>query len=147
MQRDSLDTDLMAVVGQLRRSVRRQVRRDWPHRPLVESEVELLRLVHDRPGLRVQEAAASLGLAPNTVSTLVGRLTAKGLLKRQQDAVDGRAARLALTVEATRRLTAWRDRRQQIVGEAIDRLDPADRVAIERALPSLGRLLEAVERS
>jgi DNA-binding MarR family transcriptional regulator len=82
--------ELMRVVGQLRRSVRRRVRQDWPHAPLPETHLELLRLVHDRPGLRVQEAAGALRLAPNTVSTLVNRLVAAGLLERRRDRRDGR---------------------------------------------------------
>jgi DNA-binding MarR family transcriptional regulator len=135
----------MGAVGQLRRAVRRQVRQGFPHRPLVESEVELVRLVHDRPGLRIQEAAATLGLAPNTVSTLVTGLTRKGLLERRRDYQDGRAARLALTAEATRRIAAWRDRREQIVAEAILRLAPEDRASIRGAVPSLYRLIEQVE--
>lgn len=132
--------NLMRVVGHLRRTVRRRVRRDWPHRPLLESELELLRLIQARPGLRVQEAASALGVAPNTVSTLVGRLSALGLLQRLTDPKDGRAARLRLTAAATRRFTAWRDRRQQLVSAGMSSLGEADRRSIVRALPALQRL-------
>ena len=40
----------------------------------------------------VAEAARSLGLAANTVSTLVGRLTVAGLIERTDDPADRRAA-------------------------------------------------------
>src|SRR4029434_10808697 len=80
--------DLMRVVGQLRRSVRRRVRQDWPHAPLPETHLELLGLVSERPGLRVQEAPGALRLAPNTVSTLVNKLVAAGLLERRRDRRD-----------------------------------------------------------
>ena len=89
--------DLMRVVGQLRRSVRRRVRQDWPHAPLPETHLELLRLVHDRPGLRVQEAAGALRLAPNTVSTLVNRLVAAGLVRRERCEDDRRGWFAVLT--------------------------------------------------
>ena len=138
--------DLMRVVGQLRRSVRRRVRQDWPHAPLPETHLELLRLVHDRPGLRVQEAAGALRLAPNTVSTLVNRLVAAGLLERRRDRRDGRAARLHLTGAAVQRIAAWRDRRQALVAQAMDTLPAADREAIAGALPALRRLADALER-
>src|SRR5262245_33383701 len=126
--------ELMALVGTLRRSVRRIVRQDWPHRPLTESEVEVLRLLRGRPGLRVREAAAALSLAPNTVSTLVGRLVDQGLLERRDDERDGRAARLYLSAAAARRIAAWRDRRQHVIERAMERLSREDRAAIARAL-------------
>lgn len=141
----SPSAELMDVVGTLRRSVRRIVRQDWPHRPLTESEVEVLRLLRARPGLRVREAAAALSLAPNTVSTLVGRLVDQDLLERREDERDGRAARLSLSAAAARRIAAWRDRRQHVIERALGRLPEADRQAIARALPALGRLAREVE--
>ena len=137
--------ELMEIVGLLRRTVRRRVRRDWPHRPLPESEGELLRLVHDRPGTRVQDAAAAIGVAPNTVSTLVRRLTERGLIARRADPDDARAARLEVTPAAKRRIADWRDRRQQMVGEELGGLDPDDRRAIAAALPALRRLVDGLE--
>jgi DNA-binding MarR family transcriptional regulator len=138
--------DLMGVVGQLRRSVRRRVRQDWPHPPLPEAHLELLRLVGERPGLRVQEAAGALRLAPNTVSTLVNKLVAAGLLERRRDHSDRRAARLHLSRAAVQRMAAWRDRRQALVTEAMATLAAADRQAIAGALPALRRLADALER-
>ena len=138
--------DLMRVVGQLRRSVRRRVRQDWPHAPLPETHLELLRLVSERPGLRVQEAAGALRLAPNTVSTLVNKLVSAGLLERRRDRRDGRAARLHLTRAAVQRIAAWRDRRQALVAQAMGTLAAADREAIAGALPALRRLADALER-
>jgi len=138
--------DLMRVVGQLRRSVRRRVRQDWPHAPLPETHLELLRLVSERPGLRVQEAAGALRLAPNTVSTLVNKLVSAGLLERRRDRRDGRAARLHLTGAAVQRIAAWRRSRQALVAQAMDTLAAADREAIAGALPALRRLADALDR-
>jgi DNA-binding MarR family transcriptional regulator len=137
-------SDLMELTGQLRRSVRRLVRRHWPHEPLTPSAVELVRLLDANPGLRVREAATALGLVPNTVSTLVGVLSARGLIARTLDERDARAARLFLTPAAKGRVADWRDRRAQIVGEALDRLDPGERRAIHAALPAIRRLLSEV---
>jgi DNA-binding MarR family transcriptional regulator len=138
--------DLMEVVGQLRRSVRRRVRQDWPHAPLPEAHLELLRLVAERPGLRVQEAAGALRLAPNTVSTLVNKLAGAGLLERRRDRRDGRAAQLHLSGAAVERMAAWRDRRQALVVHALGSLAQADRDAVAGALPALRRLADALER-
>ena len=138
-------SDLIELSGQLRRSVRRLVRRHWPHEPLTPSAVELVRLLDSNPGLRVREAATALGLVPNTVSTLVGVLSARGLIARRSDERDARAARLFLTPTAKGRVADWRDRRTQIVEDAFARLDPEQRRAIHAALPALRRLLNEVE--
>jgi DNA-binding MarR family transcriptional regulator len=136
--------ELMEVVLHLRRGVRRRVHRGWSYRPLTDSEVELVVLLHERPGTRVGEAAEALGLVPNTVSTLVGRLVDAGLLSRRPDPDDARAARLELTPAARRRIADRRDRRRQVVQRAMAELDPEDRRAIEAALPALHRLSELV---
>jgi DNA-binding MarR family transcriptional regulator len=137
--------ELMQIVSRLRRTVRRRVRRDWPHRPLVESELELLRLVGEQPGVRVLDAASALGVAPNTVSTLVGRLTVAGLLERRVDPEDARAARLFLTRAARRRFADWRDRRQGVVGEAFRSLSGNEQLALAAAIPALRRLADRLE--
>jgi len=62
--------------------------------PLPETQLEILRLVNRRPGIRIHDVAAELGLASNTVSTLVHSLTAAGFVDRLSDAGDGRVARL-----------------------------------------------------
>ncbi len=136
--------ELIEVVGRIRRGVRRRVRRDWPYRPLTESEVELLRLLHDRPGARVGEAAEALGLVPNPVRTLVGRLVDAGLAIRRPDPLDARVARLELTPAARRRIAARRDRRRQVVETGMLGLDEDDVRVIEAALPALRRLSDLV---
>jgi DNA-binding MarR family transcriptional regulator len=137
--------EVLAAVGRVRRTVRRRLRRDWPHAPLPQAQIELLVLLREQPGLRVQEAAAILGLAANTVSTLVGALDAAGLLERRPDPADRRAAALHLSTAAERRLGEWRDRRAALAGTALAGLTPADRAAIAAALPALHRLADALE--
>jgi DNA-binding MarR family transcriptional regulator len=137
--------ELIDLVSSLRRAVRRRIRRDWSQQTLTPAEVELLLLVGDRPGLRVQEAAWGLGVAANTVSTMVGRLTAAGWIERRPDQNDARAARLTVTDAAIQRRAEWRDRRRDLVTRAMDRLDAGDRAAIAQALPAIRRLLVQVE--
>jgi len=102
--------------------------------------MEILRLVDRRPGLRVQDAAAELRLAPNTVSTLVHRLVDAGLVRRVADPDDGRVAHLRLSAAAEQRLRRWRDRRQEILAARLADLDSADRLVVERAVPVLERI-------
>jgi DNA-binding MarR family transcriptional regulator len=138
--------DLMAVLARLRRGVRARVRTDWPHPRLPDAHLELLLVVAGRPGLRVQDAAEALRLAPNTVSTLVNGPALAGLVERRRDPSDGRAVRLHPTGLAEERLAAWRSRRRTIVAGALATMPAADRDAIAGALPALGQLANLVER-
>jgi len=78
------------------------------------------------------------------VSTLVGQLTDRGLLRRTLDASDRRVARLELTAAARRRLERWRDRRSAIGAQAVGDLSPADRRALARAIPVIADIAKAL---
>jgi DNA-binding MarR family transcriptional regulator len=136
---------LAGLVGRLQRGMRRRVRAAVPDPALPQSQVDVLRLLHQEPGLRVQDLAAALGLAPNTASTLVQALVRRGLVERTIDADDRRVARLELTEAARRRLARWRDVRAQVLGQAVALLPEADRAAIGEAVPALTRLAALLE--
>jgi DNA-binding MarR family transcriptional regulator len=141
-----LASDLLTVVGPLQRLLRRRVREDWPLEPLPTAQIDLLRAVASRPGLTVGEVAFELRIAPNTASTLVNQLVAAGLIVRRQDEVDRRSIRLALTAAAEARISAWHDRRQELLHQALDRLNADERAVIAAAMPALRRLREALDR-
>ncbi|MFJ3824046.1 MarR family winged helix-turn-helix transcriptional regulator [Streptomyces nodosus] len=130
-----------ALVG-VQRLIRRRLRRGTTGPRLRGAEVELLRLVAERPGIGVSDAAKELYLAGNSVSTLVNRLAKDGYLLRETDPADRRAARLLPTVAAEARLRDWRERRTALVRGQVARLDEADRKALEAALPALRKLAE-----
>ena len=69
-----LASEMFDVVGRFRRQLRRSVGRGFDATGLTQSQAELLRLVGRQPGISVREAAADLGLVPNTASTLVTKL-------------------------------------------------------------------------
>jgi len=142
-----LSVGLLAVIGPLRRALRRAGRKGIAGESLPTSQAELLRVVRLQPGIGVREAAQQLGVAGNTVSTLVNQLVAAGFLVRRRDPADGRAARLELTPQADRRLALWRDHREQAMGAALDELSARERETLERALPALHKILELVERA
>ena len=106
---------------------------------------ELLRLAARRPGIGVAEAAQELRLAPNSVSTMVSKLAADGLLNRGRVEADGRSVRLTVTEAGAARVEQWKDIRSELAGRALERLSPADRKAIGAAVPALGRLAEQME--
>jgi DNA-binding MarR family transcriptional regulator len=139
--------ELLDAIGSVHRAARRAVRHAWAVEPLPPAQSELLRLAAGRPGITVAEAAAELRLAPNTVSTLVGKLTAAGLLRRSRGPQDGRTALLTVTAAARQRLAQWRDLRADLAGRALAGLSAADRNALATALPALAHLAEGIQAS
>jgi DNA-binding MarR family transcriptional regulator len=101
--------EVLAAISAVRRVTRRAARSAWRAELLPPAQSELLRLAAARPRISVAEAAHELRLAPNTVSTLVGRLTAAGLLGRTRAASDGRSVELTVTGSGALRIAEWRD--------------------------------------
>jgi DNA-binding MarR family transcriptional regulator len=134
--------DLLAAISAVRRTARQTVRRAWRDEPLPTAQSELLRLVADRPGISVAEAARELRLAPNTVSTLVGRLADQDLLGRERAQADGRSVRLRVTRKARRRIADWRDLRADLTQQAMAQLTAEDQGTLAQAVPVLLRLAE-----
>ena len=136
--------ELLAAVGAVRRVARRAVRSSAAG-ALPPARSELLRLAARRPGIGVAEAAQELRLAPNSVSTMVSKLAADGLLNRGRAEADGRSVMLTVTDAGAARVEQWRDIRAELAGRALDRLPLADRQAIRAAVPALSRLAEQME--
>jgi DNA-binding MarR family transcriptional regulator len=147
--RTDLAADLLATAGRFRRQVRRSGGAPRIGSGLPESQAELLRLIGRQPGISVRHAAAELGLAPNTASTLVSRLSADGLLVRTVDPDDRRVGRLRLTDPAQRIADESRAVRRAALGAVLARLDQdqldrlTDGVAV---LAEVTRLLHEEER-
>jgi DNA-binding MarR family transcriptional regulator len=139
--------ELFTSISAIRRAARRSTRQAWTQQPLPPAQSEVLRLAAARPGLTVADAAQELRLAPNTVSTLVGRLAEAGLLKREKSPRDGRTVLLTATDKARRRLAEFRDLRAELAGRALRRMTAADREVLAAAGPALLRLAERMEAS
>jgi DNA-binding MarR family transcriptional regulator len=132
--RTDLVTEVFAVVGRFRRKLRRSAGRGFDATGLTEAQAELLRLVGRRPDISVREAAAELGLAANTASTLVSKLATEGLITRMVDAGDRRVGRLRLTESAQHVADASRAAGRAALSDVLDQLG-ADQVdALARGL-------------
>lgn len=136
---------LLGAISAVRRTTRRAVRHAWQTEPLPVAQGELLRLIARRPGIIVADAAHELRLAPNTVSTLVGRLAEQDLLSRERALPDGRSVRLAVTDKARQRIAEWQDLRAQLASEALAEMTVSDRRALAGAVPAMLRLAERME--
>lgn len=146
-QRDPLTPELAHVLARINRGLRYRTRAARASLDVTHSEAELLRLVKRRPGVRVHDAALELGIASNSVSTLVKALTRAHLLDRVSHPQDGRAACLHLTPQAAEWLTQVGNAREEVIDRALATLEHADRTALSAAIPALGRFAAAVSRS
>jgi DNA-binding MarR family transcriptional regulator len=132
--------EFLDAVSAVRRAARRAVRLTWQTEPLPPAQSELLRLAARMPGLTVAQAAQELRLAPNTVSTLIGKLDRQGLLRRVPSSTDGRSVQLEVTAQARRRLAEWRDLRAELAGGVLAGLSGQDQAALTAAVPAMLRL-------
>ena len=100
----------------------------------------VLKTLADGDGLSMSELALALGVQPPTVTKMVTRMSAQGLLARRAADSDGRLARVYLTDEGRERVAlidrAWK----RLEKEALAGLDDKDR-------KRLRKLLRAVERN
>lgn len=136
---------LFETIGQFRRRVRRSVGPEMGPPGHTRAEGELLRHVRRNPGTTVSAAARDLGMAVNTVSTLVARLVEAGSLARRPDPRDRRVARLRLSDQAASRIETWRDARVAVTAQAMDGLSVAYQRALAAALPVIDRLTGLIE--
>lgn len=143
-QASSLTVDLVKLFARVGRGLRYRTRAAREALAVTQSEGELLRLLDRKPGIRVHDAATELGIASNSVSTLVRQLARAGLLERTADPLDGRAACLRLTPLAAEWVANVGNAREEAIGRALLALDSPDRDLIEAALPALKQFSRAL---
>jgi DNA-binding MarR family transcriptional regulator len=130
----------------LHRVLRRRVRESLTAPALPQAQVEILRLLVREPGIRAREVAESLGLASNTVSTLIQQLSLKGYITREIDSRDRRSARISPTPAAVDRINSWSDKRAALLASAVDTLDDSDYERLAACVPVLEDLAGILER-
>jgi DNA-binding MarR family transcriptional regulator len=105
------------------------------------SQLSALAVVHNEGPLTLGALAEHERVAPPTITKVVAKLEAEGLLQRARDASDGRvilvrttAAGRALVAETRRRKTTW-------LTERIRGLAPDEQARLADALEVLDRLI------
>jgi DNA-binding MarR family transcriptional regulator len=138
---------LTELVTQLRRALRTSIRNDIPWEALPMAQVELLQSLAEAAPARIGDLAGRLHLANSTVSGLIAQMITSGLVQRQTDASDRRAAVVTLTAAGRTQLAEWEAAHGRRIGEAFRQLAEDDRGAISAALPALGRLTQRLNEA
>jgi DNA-binding MarR family transcriptional regulator len=84
-------------IARLRRALRRGARVADPGNTLAVAQLELLTALAEHPGARPGQLARLLNMRPNTVTTIVNALSARGMLDRVTASGDRRAVELTAT--------------------------------------------------
>jgi len=91
--------------------------------------------------MRLSDLGRRLGIAPSTLTRNLERLVDGGLVVRQADGRDARAARVRLTAAGRRAALGVADREQDFARQVLERIPEDRRAAV---VESLGDLLAAV---
>jgi DNA-binding MarR family transcriptional regulator len=106
----------------------------------------LARLQREGPA-RLTELATAEGITQPSMTALVTRLSAQGLVRRDADPSDGRAVVLSLTAAGEELLERRRASRTARLAPFVTGLSPDDVASIAQAMPALLRLTGALRPS
>lgn len=104
----------------------------------------VLRVVGLFPGLSAGDLATILHIHPSTLTGVLQRLVAQGLLQRVDDPRDRRRAILRLTASGTRANAVKRGTVESAVAAALAQVTAGDRAATRRVLEGLAEKLDVV---
>lgn len=131
---DELIGLLHAISGLLQRS---QHGAGLIHGPLHRGQVRLIRLLGEMDGAGQKELGERLGVRPASVSELLDRLEAAGLVVRSHNDKDKRVARVCLTAKGRETAVEAAELRRHVLQVVFGELS-------ERECGQLARLLEKV---
>lgn len=98
------------------------------------AQLRVLTIIAGNRHTNMSRLAEALDVVPSSASRLCDRLEATGLLRRVADPRDRREVRLLLTPAARRLLADLRERRRAALAEVLERMPPAARQDLLRAL-------------
>jgi MarR family transcriptional regulator, organic hydroperoxide resistance regulator len=125
-------------VREIREKLRRPFLAEVERARLTGPQVGVMRAVFRSGGISVKQIGERTGLAHSTVSGIVDRLAARGMLQRQTSQSDGRVSRITVT-KAVRDFMAKQapGLMARPLARALARATPAERKAILKGLDTL----------
>jgi DNA-binding MarR family transcriptional regulator len=131
----------LTAIAKLGLVLRHHAWRRREHDGLTPTQAQALATLAVRGPHRVGELARTLGVTQPTASDTVAALDRKGLVARERDLADGRAARLVVT-SAGERLAARSAEWPDVLLAAVDALPAEDQASLLRGLSAVIRELQ-----
>jgi DNA-binding MarR family transcriptional regulator len=104
----------------------------------------VLRVVQHYPGVSAGDLAKTLHMHPSTLTGILQRLVARGLLRRTQDRDDGRRIHLELTARGRRLTVPSVGTVEVAVKRVLSKWTPSELEAARRVLGELAQCLDPV---
>ena len=138
-------TDVAAVAGRVHHSVTRLARllRRQDGADLTPTQRATLVTIERHGPIALGDLAAHEQVAPPTVTSVVGKLEARGLVRRRRDDDDRRVWRVELTAQGRRQIEASRTRKTAWLADQLRRLPRDDLERLAAALDVLEELTTA----
>jgi DNA-binding MarR family transcriptional regulator len=96
----AVEHDFLTLLPELARRIRSHADHNASQHRMTWPQLMIVRRLERQPGLSQNELAAVVGVAPITVTRLIDRVEALGLVKRHEDPTDRRIWRLRVTPAA-----------------------------------------------
>lgn len=128
---------LQLAVTRLSRRLRRETGAD-----LTPSQLSVISSIHRNGPVTLGELAECERVAPPTITRIVGKLEAAGLVSRSVDPADRRVTRVTTTRSGRALVAGVRSRKAEWLGARLEQLPAADRARVLAAVDVLERLAE-----
>lgn len=114
---------------------------------LTVPQYQALLVVADEPGISGAELARRCLVTPQTMTTVLGNLTAKGLIERRSVPGQGRAMETSITTAGKRLLTRADKRVLEVEEQLTSALPARDQAALRKMLERLREVFAKVEEA
>ncbi|HEY7284417.1 MAG TPA: MarR family transcriptional regulator [Vicinamibacterales bacterium] len=136
--------DFMRVLWSVEHGLQRMSKRMETEMGITGPQRLVLRVVGRHPGLSASELAHIIQLHPSTITGILQRLVARGLLERQRDPSDTRRARLRLKPAAAVHTRTSRGTVEKAVRAALEHEGAANVRATRKVLMQIAERLNAL---
>ena len=141
MPNDDLAPETAARLQMSTTRLARRLRREAGAQ-LTPSQLSVMASIHRHGTVTLGALAELERVAPPTITRVVAKLEADGLVERTPDPADRRVARVSTTAAGDELVAQARRRKVAWLAERLERLPARDRARIESALDALERLAD-----
>lgn len=143
----SIEHDVLVELRRIIRATQLNAKELARKAGLTSSQLVLLRELKANSGLTPRQVAKSMNLSQASVTTLLDRLQARGLIARSRNPADRRSILLRLTEQGEKQLQRAPESLHDTFLKDFQKLQAWEQTAILAALQRVGQLLHAAKLS